>query len=413
MAKNLHSLAYVSPSFPATPLVFEQNEILGLVELGVDVTILSCRRSPSAILHSFAQQLVPLTRYFSASHFLLGLVRLATRHPICLLSVMWCVIKAIISQPGRVSKYVGSFALAVSFYQDGCRQKWQWIHADFSQGSATTAWFLSQFLNIPFSSLSHAFDIYSNKPGVRESPGFYAQKMKQSRLIFVEHEFGAKILQQQLPFDIQDKLQIQRLSVRTNEISAMPFPNSIRDGYILALGTLVEKKGFDLLVRAIQILVQDGADLRCAIWGDGPEREYLQSLIADYDLESRIQLHGAYNQDKLAEILRGSLFLVMPSRVDSWGDIDGTPTVLFEAMSAARPVVSTDVSGIPEVVKNGFNGTIVPQNDSQKLSAAIFEFVKDLEHARQLGVNARSYCERSHSHLVVSQNLIDQISACL
>ena len=161
-----------------------------------------------------------------------------------------------------------------------------------------------------------------------------------------------------------------------------------KNGRIRALGVgrLVPKKGFDVLVEACAILKGRGFHFETAIVGEHGEHEArLRQQIDTHGLKNHVRLIGPMEQSRLyTEYQRADVFC-LPCRVLDNGDRDGLPNVLMEAMACGLPVVTTPVSGIPEIIKDGQNGTLVPPDDAEALANAIQRISSDRMLARNLG----------------------------
>src|SRR5260370_3374523 len=129
--------------------------------------------------------------------------------------------------------------------------------------------------------------------------------------------------------------------------------------------------------------------------GGGPLKDQLRAQIAALGLEDSVELLGARTQEELVDIYRQATLVALPCVVLENGDRDGIPNVLVEAMSMGLPVVSTDISGIPELVDHGRNGLLVPPRDAPALAAAIADLLADSAQRRRLGAAAhRTITER-------------------
>jgi glycosyltransferase involved in cell wall biosynthesis len=152
----------------------------------------------------------------------------------------------------------------------------------------------------------------------------------------------------------------------------------------------VAKKGFDTFVDACAALQSGGVAFEARIAGpDGPYGRAVRDLIVARGLEDRIHLAGAMSQDELlSEYARADAFC-LPCRIVG-ADRDGIPNVLVEAMAAGTPVVSTCISGIPELVKTGVNGLLVPPDDPVALAGALRTLHGDPDLAARLGSAGRA-----------------------
>jgi glycosyltransferase involved in cell wall biosynthesis len=151
---------------------------------------------------------------------------------------------------------------------------------------------------------------------------------------------------------------------------------------VLAIGRLVPKKGFDVLVEAAARL-EVAADV--VIIGDGPCRADLQALVDRLGAGRRIRLLGAVDHAGTLSWLRRASVLAGPFRIDEEGDRDSMPVVVKEAMAAGLPVVASDEVGVPEMVEDGRTGILVPPGDPEALAAALDSVLADPARAAAMG----------------------------
>lgn len=155
--------------------------------------------------------------------------------------------------------------------------------------------------------------------------------------------------------------------------------------HLLAVGRLVEKKGFDVLLRAVARL---DFPVTLEIIGDGPERSRLVHLREQLGLTDRVRLRSGITHDDLPAAYNSAHVVVVPSVIDRSGDRDGLPNVLLEAMASGRPVVASDVSAIGSAVISGENGLLVHPGDVAALVAALTRLAREPELGRNLGRHA-------------------------
>ncbi len=158
---------------------------------------------------------------------------------------------------------------------------------------------------------------------------------------------------------------------------------------ILALGRLVGKKGFHILVQAMCRVVDSHPRAQCVIAGEGPEGENLRSLALRLKVAEHIRFPGLVPWNQVSIYMRLSDVCVVPS-IHDVGNIDGLPTVVLEAMSAGRPVIASNVAGIPLIVSHGETGLLVPEQDPEELALAICSLLDHPELARRLGEAGQS-----------------------
>ena len=154
---------------------------------------------------------------------------------------------------------------------------------------------------------------------------------------------------------------------------------------ILSVGRLVEKKGFQDLLQALLLVKQQGVEFECAIYGGGPLNGNLQRWIEEHGMTGEVTLKGDRTQQELISVYqRAALFILTPVQTED-GDRDGIPNVLVEAMAVGLPVVTTAVSGIPELVDHNQNGLLYKPHDVDGISSGIIELLRNAEKRKQFG----------------------------
>jgi glycosyltransferase involved in cell wall biosynthesis len=159
---------------------------------------------------------------------------------------------------------------------------------------------------------------------------------------------------------------------------------------LLVVGRLVEKKGFDVLLRA---LASTTAPVRLTIVGDGPQRRRLEALVDELQLGGRVRLAGATTHAELPTFYASADVVVVPSIVDTGGDRDGLPNVILEAMASGLPVVASSVGAITSAVVDGLTGLITAPGDERALARSIDSLAGAPDLRRRLGVAARKRAE--------------------
>ena len=145
---------------------------------------------------------------------------------------------------------------------------------------------------------------------------------------------------------------------------------------ILAAGRLVPKKGFDVLLRALALL-RERREVRCEIVGDGPQRGDLQALAGRLGIDRMVSLPGWASYEDMPALYHGADVLAVPSVRAPDGDVDGLPNVAVEALACGTPVVAGAISGIPEAVRPGETGLLVPPGDAAALADALEQALTD------------------------------------
>jgi glycosyltransferase involved in cell wall biosynthesis len=268
------------------------------------------------------------------------------------------------------------------------------LHGHFCHGVATITWFASRLSGVPFSFTAHAKDIYQ----AELNPGtLLERKLGAARFVATCTCANADVLRARHPRPCEVHTIYHGLD--TDWFSPAPARDTGLPPLILAVGRFVEKKGFDALIEACARLKLAGLRFRCLIVGEkGPAYDDICRLVQACDLGDCVELRGAVAQDELREIYRGAHAFALPCQVMEDGDRDGFPNVLAEAMAMGVPVVSTRISGIPEMIDDGVHGLLVQPRDPAALATALQRVLSnELLHERLARAARQRICERFDS----------------
>jgi len=259
------------------------------------------------------------------------------------------------------------------------------IHAPWANGPATAAWVASHLTGIPFSFCGHAHDIYPPDGALKE-------KLAAANFVRTISHTNRRYLTDLAPEAASKIVHITYGAPLTAEPRQ---PRDIIPPYqLLALGRLVEKKGFPLLLAACRNLAEWGVDFRLTLAGDGPQRRHLLGLVQEYALGDKVNFLGHVPHNRVPELFRQADQFIMPCIVARRGDRDGLPNVILEALAFQVPVVATDVNGVNEAVIPGKTGWLVPQQEPRLLAQAMREALSQPEEAQRRAQNGRELVRR-------------------
>lgn len=258
------------------------------------------------------------------------------------------------------------------------------LHAHFATWASEVACHVSALTDIPFSFTAHAKDIFHNDVNKQQ----LARRMAQAKLVVTVSDFNKTYLNDLLAASGKTG-RVERLY---NGIDLNLFSSQARNpepGLIVGIGRLVEKKGFDYLIDACHLLKQEGRQFRCVIAGEGEQRAALAARIREHGLDNQVTLVGAMTQAEVITLLNRATVFALPCVVGQDGNRDGLPTVLLEAMALEVPMVSTRVTGIPEIIDHRETGLLVEERDAPGLAAALAELLETPALRQQICARAR------------------------
>ena len=275
---------------------------------------------------------------------------------------------------------------AVLLAQEVHRKGIQHLHSPFASDAATVTRYAARFAGVSYSFTARAKDIFHedvNHDDLR-------RKLRDAVGVVTVSNYHLEYLRQTYG-TLADRVQRIYNGLDLDEFSYREPSN--RPAIVLGIGRLVEKKGFEDLVEACAILRNQGRQFHCRIIGSGPLRDALQTRIARLALSECVKLVGPRPQSEVIQEIQNAAVLAVPCIVGEDGDRDGLPNVIQEALALGTPVISTDVTGIPEVVRDGDTGLQVPQRDPLALASAIGRLLGDAHLSMRLAANARRLME--------------------
>jgi glycosyltransferase involved in cell wall biosynthesis len=411
------AVAYVLKGYPRMSELFIASEIYRLEQLGVPLRLYVIKPADEARQHGIVARIksrpqylpatasltkTPLTRWLGAhlKEFLPSLRSVARRRPAGVARAAAAAFAQAVrarrsfrSWPRKV--YLKEF-LQAAMVADGVLSAGdvRHLHAHFCHGATTVTWLASLMTGLPFSFTAHAKDIYCES---LNPSGLLRRKMRAARFVVTctdaNREHLLKVEPEARVHCVYHGLNAEftELLGKTNGVARPSATEEGRRLRALGVGRLVEKKGFDVLVEACGILRRREVPFEAVIVGEHGEHEAeIRRRIDALGLGDSVRLAGPMEQTRLFEEYRRAGVFCLPCRVLENGDRDGIPNVLMEAMACGLPVVTTPVSGIPEIIRDGVNGRLVPPDDPLALADALLRIDADQQLAQSLSAEARA-----------------------
>lgn len=262
------------------------------------------------------------------------------------------------------------------------------LHAHFATAPAEVTRLAALFSGVSYSFTAHAVDIFHESTCTKD----LREKFSDAAFSITISDYNFDYLQQRLG-EIPSTIHRIYNGVDLDQFNwQSPLQ---RRPEILGIGRLVEKKGYRYLIDACAILKQKGLDFRCRIIGMGDLSNALAQQIIDNNVQDVVTLTGPLPQNKIRLAIQSAAVFVAPCIVAEDGNRDGLPTVVLETMALGTPCVSTDVTGIPEVIKHQKTGYQVPQHDAENLAIAIERLLVDGQQREDLSRRARQLIEEN------------------
>ncbi len=378
---------YVVTLFPCWSETFIVREIHALLARGVDVRILSLKPAHEQLVHADAQVLLNRVIYAPTG---LGAARPALaamlRSPRETLHVLARTVARLLPRPVELAKSLvtcwrtlASATAVADFSPDH-------IHAHWATYGASAAWLLARTQRVAFSFTAHAHDIFVHDHMLKA-------KLHDAAFVVAISRFNRDLLLRRFGTESVARVHVVHCGVRPAEFAPDAAAPGDAGADLLSVGRLDPKKGYAVMLDALSELRRRGVLCTAEVIGEGARRPQLEAQRAHLGLESTFALPGAADQPRVRAAMRASRVFVMPCIEAPDGDMDGIPVALMEAMAMGMPVVSTTVSGVPELVIDGETGLLVPPGDPHRLADALQRVLSDAQFAHALGQRARARVE--------------------
>lgn len=373
-------VGYVVKRYPRYSETFIVNEILAHEAAGLEIEIFALRPPNDTHFQDSISGVRAAVNYLPShgvkvAEFWAAIERAGEQSP-----ELWCELKAARGEDA-IDVYQ-AVVLAHAAHQKGVTH----LHAHFASAATAVARLAARFARIPFTFTAHAKDIFHEtvvptdlRRKLSEATG--AVTVSDFNLDFLRDNYGAAASRVERIYNGLDlaKFQYQAPADR------LPL--------IVSVGRLVEKKGFADLIEACRILAGRGCRFECLIVGAGELEAELRAQIERLGVGEFVQLGGPRPQSEIVGLVQSAAAFAAPCVVGSDGNRDGLPTVLLEAMALGTPCVSTDVTGIPEVLRHDETGLMVAQHNPPELADALERLLTDAGLRVRLAQNARALIE--------------------
>ncbi len=378
-------IGYVLKRFPRLSETFILRELLELERLGAEVVVLALGRPDEGTVHAEYRRLRARVVYLEDVPSLQ--TRRGESDPV---SDEW-------SRAARAAR-----RLAPQLGQAGVTH----VHAHFATSAALIARELGVLLSLPYSLTAHAKDIFHESV----SQSHIEMLVRDAAFVVTVSDYNVRHLRQLAP--VAHETPIHRIY---NGIDAAAYPYALAGvtspERVLAVGRLVEKKGFDVFVDAIGILRSRRPSLQATLIGTGRCEADLRDRVARRGLAHAITMPGALAQQQVRHAMQTHHVLAVPCVVAGDGDRDGLPTVITEAMASGLPVVATPVTGIPEIVRHDDTGLLVSEGDPDALADGLERLLSDCVLRTRVTTAARQLIEQDFDIHQNARQLADLFTA--
>ena len=369
-------IAYLAPEMPALSATFVYQEILELKNIGLCIIPISIHKPASVAQGDKLKELEQETFYLYEQSFLnvfLLNIFLVVSSPVKYLSVFRLALSdsinvGIMSHIGKGLLY--RFFMAACLVQYLRKKNITHIHSNFAHIPTDIAMYAAALHGVTFSFLSHANDLF-------ERGWLLKEKVARAKFAVTISEYNKRFLVDKGASE--EKIHVIHCGVNTNAFSCRDTHELGTPPLLGTLGRMVEKKGFDVLIKACDHLRKEGVKFKLQIAGGGPLKSDLEELASRLELSESIEFMDSISHKDVPNWIKLLDMFVLPCQQDKQGDMDGIPVVLMEAMLSGVPVISSRISGIPELVIDEVTGLLCEVNDAISLANKIKIILTNIE----------------------------------
>ncbi len=392
-------IAYLCNIYPRVTHTFIRREIDGLEKEGINVRRITIRRAadptPTAA-DVREQQLTFAVLDSGVLHLCASVVVIGATRPFKFLRTLWLAVVYGLRSSAGLFKHLAYLVEACVVLRLSNKEKVTHIHAHFGTNAAMVALLVHELGGPTFSIMIHG-------PGEWDCPKFLHLPQKVESAVFVAAiTFFAK----SQTYKWTDPSHWEKVHVIRCGVDQEFLSSSITDvpdvPRLVMIGRVSRSKGHIILLEAMQLLVAQGVNCKVRVIGDGPLRQYVQDQINARGLENHVELVGWMDNSLVRQELIDSRAMVLPSFAE------GLPVVLMEALALARPVITTRIAGISELVVDGENGWLVNSGSAEELADAMCELINTpVSDLSRMGLAGRQAVLAKHDAFEESKKLAE------
>lgn len=373
-------VAYLVNQYPKVSHSFIRREILAVEACGIEVVRFAIRTCRDELVDQADKAELSQTRTVlesGALPLLTSVLHVLAGKPLQLVKALRLTLKLGVRSESGLLKHL-AYLIEACVLQRWCAEAGvQHLHAHFGTNSTTVA-LLCSALGGP----SYSFTVHGPEEFDKVGAIALSEKIAQAAFVVAISSFGASQLYRWCPLEQWDKIQVVRCGVDEDFFAhpIVPIPEAPN---LVCVGRLSEQKGQFLLIEAAAKLAAAGTPFTLTLVGDGPLRTDLEQQIAKHNLQNQVKITGWASNAEVRQQILAARALVLPSFAE------GLPVVIMEALALHRPVITTYVAGIPELVTPGVCGWLTPAGSIEPLveamRSALQSPVAKLEEMGRLG----------------------------
>ena len=392
------NIAYLINQYPKVSHSFIRREVIAVESCGLKVARFSIRASKSEVVDEadkLEQELTKVILGVGIQGLAWGLLRVAATRPIRFIEALRLTFQVGWHSERGILRNLAYFAEACILLNWFAESGTEHVHAHFGTNSPTVA-MLCRVLGGP----TYSFTVHGPEEFDKATLLSLNEKIKRSTFVAAVSSFGKSQLFRWCDRTFWSKIHVIHCGVDAAFLAApyVPIPAAPR---LACIGRLSEQKGHLLLLEAANLLAVQGLEFKLVLVGDGPLRSDIEKQILQLGLQNHIEITGWASGDRVQQEILASRAMVLPSFAE------GLPVVIMEALALNRPVISTYVAGIPELVEPGVCGWLVPPGSVEALAVAMRAVLEaPLEQLEEMGKAGAERVAQQHNVALEAKKLV-------
>ncbi len=377
-------IAYIMSRFPKITETFILHEISALYRKRWNIDIYPLLRHRDPTIHPEVEDLLTITHYlpFLSLHIIVTNLRVLISRPLRYIGTLIEVFGATLTSPNFFIGALGIFPKTVCFALDMERRGVEHIHAHFANHPALAALIIHRLTSIPFSFTAHGSDLHVDQT-------MLARKVEAASFVVTISEYNRRFIEKRCPRAGSSKVHVIPCGLDCAVFT--PCPEQPRSGIfrILCVAAFRKVKGHRYLLEACRILRQRGYSFECVLIGSYELENEIRRLIRQFELEPYVRMEGPQPRPMVIRSMCAADVIALTSIRTRKGHREGIPVVLMEAMASARPVVASNLSGIPELVENGRTGLLTTPGCPDEIADALEKLLRNPGLRFRMGIRGR------------------------
>ncbi|GAB4260152.1 MAG: glycosyltransferase [Pararhodobacter sp.] len=383
-------VAYILNTYPAPSHSFIRREVRALERRGLSIARIAMRPFDGTLVDAGDKEEAAKTDYVlqqGLGALILAVFAMGLRAPFRIGRALGLAIGIGRKSEAGLIKHLIYFLEAAHVARRVIELNADRMHAHFGTNATTVAMLASEITGRPFSFTVHGPEEF-DKPAAIALP----TKLRRAEFAVAISSYGRSQLCRLVDYRVWPRIKVVHCGIEPEHFdTTRPLPDT-RPVTLVNIGRFSEQKGQLLLIEAMAEVQRRGVDARLVLVGDGELRTPIERLISQHGLGRVVHLTGWLDEAGVRRELEGAHGLVLPSFAE------GLPMVIMEAMASSRPVISTWIAGIPELVQDGRTGWLVPAGDVASLVEAITELATaGTERLRRMGTMGRARVMMRHN----------------